>query len=311
MKYIKIGNKIEASGIMLGCMRMVDVDDAKCEKIINTAIESGITVFDHADIYGKGACEEKFGKVLTANKGIRDKMLIQSKCAIGGDYYDFSRKHILDSVEGSLRRLNTDYLDILLLHRPDTLMEADEVAEAFTRLEREGKVKNFGVSNCNPWQIELLKTAVKQEIVANQLQLLITEAGIITSGLNVNMKNADSVMLDGGILEYSRIKNITIQAWSPIQYGFFEGVFVGNRDKFPTLNDNLDKMAKKYDVSPSAIAVAWILRHPANMQVIVGTMNSQRLKDVCKGADITLSREDWYRLYCSARNCVVKKKRIK
>ena len=302
MKHIKIGNKIEASGIVLGCMRMTAVDDAQCEKIINTAIECGITMFDHADIYGKGVCEEKFGKFLTTNKGIREKILIQSKCAICGGYYDFSKKHIINSVEGSLKRLNTEYLDILLLHRPDTLMEADEVAEAFTQLEREGKVKNFGVSNCNPWQIELLKTAVKQEIVANQLQLSLTEAGMITSGMNVNMKNTDSVMHDGGILEYSRIKNITIQAWSPMQYGFCEGVFIGNRGKFPTLNYTIDETAKKYGVLPSAVATAWILRHPANMQVIIGTMNMQRVKDICKGADITLSREDWYRLYCSAGN---------
>lgn len=300
MKNIKIGNTIPASAVALGCMRMCDVDKKEIDNIINTAIDCGITHFDHADIYGGGKSEELFGEYLKDNASIRDKITIQTKCAIRPKRYDFSKKHILASVEGSLKRLNTDYLDMLLLHRPDTLMEPEEVAEAFDELYNSGKVKSFGVSNHNLYQIELLKTCVNQPILANQLQFSITESGMVTSGLNVNMKNDESIMHDGGLLEYSRIKNITIQTWSPFQYGFFKGSFIGNKVKFPKLNKKLDEYADKYGVTPTAIASAWILRHPANMQLISGSMKPQRIKEVCAGADITLTREEWYEIYLAA-----------
>lgn len=300
MKQITIGGSIPASAIALGCMRMSDTDARNIPAIMETALECGITHFDHADIYGGGKSESLFGDYLKANPSIRDNITIQTKCAIRPRQYDFSKEHIISSVEGSLKRLNTDYVDVLLLHRPDTLMEPEEVAEAFDELQSAGKVKSFGVSNHNLYQIELLKTCVKQPIVANQLQFSITESGMVTSGLNVNMKNDESVMHDGGLLEYSRIKNITIQTWSPFQYGFFKGSFIGNRVKFPKLNKKLDELAERYNATPTAIASAWILRHPANMQLISGSMKESRIREVCQGADIRLTREEWYEVYLAA-----------
>ena len=303
MKYITINNSMKASAISLGCMRMSKLDEKSVDAIMDTALENGINYFDHADIYGKGNSEVLFGKYLARHAGIRDKIFIQTKCAIHDGQYDFSKEHIIRSVEGSLSRLGVDYVDALLLHRPDTLMEPEEVAEAFDALYSSGKVRHFGVSNHNPMQIELLKTAVKQPLTINQLQLSVTEAGMITSGMNANMKNADSVMHDGSVLEYSRIKNMTIQAWSPFQYGFFKGTFIDN-EEFPELNAKLAEIAEKYGISKTGVAAAWILRHPANMQVIAGTMNPEHLREICRGADVTLTRSEWYEIYRSAGHCL-------
>lgn len=302
MKRIEIGGVIPASAVSMGCMRLTDVK-ISVDSVIGTALDCGIDFFDHADIYGGGKCEELFGDYLSSHKDIRDKITVQTKCAIRKGCYDFSKEHIISSVEKSLKRLKTDYIDVLLLHRPDTLMEPEEVAEAFNLLEREGKVRYFGVSNHNPYQIELLKTAVKQPLIVNQLQMSITESGMITSGLNVNMKNSESQMHDGGLLEYSRIKNITIQTWSPFQKGFFKGAFIGD-EEYPELNKKLCELAEKYGVTPTGIASAWILRHPARMQLISGSMNESRIKEICAGADITLTREDWYSVYLAAGYCL-------
>ena len=302
MKKIEIGN-ISASAVSLGCMRMRTLDQKSVDEIIETALENGINFFDHADIYGGGNSERFFGDYLKRNKNIRDKITIQTKCAIHDGQYDFSKEHILKSVEGSLSRLGVDYVDFLLLHRPDTLMEPEEVAEAFDILESSGKVRNFGVSNHNMMQMELLKTSVKQPLSVNQLQFSITEAGLITSGMNVNMKNAESVMHDGSFLEYSRIKNITIQTWSPFQFGFFGGSFIDN-DKFPELNEKLAQIAEKYGISKTGVATAWILRHPANMQIIAGTMTKKRLEEICKGSDVVLTRSEWYEIYRAAGHCL-------
>jgi predicted oxidoreductase len=302
MKIIDIGN-MKASAVSLGCMRMSALDEKRVDAIMDTALEGGINYFDHADIYGGGNSEKLFGEYLKRHAGVRDKIFIQTKCAIHDGQFDFSKEHIVKSVEGSLSRLGVDYVDALLLHRPDTLMEPEEVAEAFELLESSGKVRAFGVSNQNPMQIELLKTAVKQPIIANQLQFSITEAGMVTSGMNVNMKNAESVVHDTGVLEYSRIKNITIQAWSPFQYGFFEGSFIDN-EKFPTLNEKLSEIAERYGITKTGVATAWILRHPANMQLIAGTMTPARLKEICNASDITLTRAEWYEIYRSAGHCL-------
>lgn len=299
MKKIKIGGKFEASAISLGCMRMGGLDEIKVDAIMDTALANGVNFFDHADIYGKGNAEKVFGDYLRRHKNVRDQMVIQTKCAIHDGQFDFSKEHILKSVDGSLSRLGVDYIDVLLLHRPDTLMEPDEVAEAFDILEASGKVKYFGVSNQNMMQMELLKTAVKQPLIINQLQFSVTEAGMVTSGMNVNMKNAESVMHDGSFLEYSRIKNITIQAWSPFQYGFFKGNFVDN-DEFPELNSKLAEIGEKYGITKTGVAAAWILRHPANMQLIAGTMNPEHLTQICKAADVTLTRSEWYQIYRAA-----------
>ncbi|MBR6334656.1 MAG: aldo/keto reductase [Clostridia bacterium] len=299
MKRITIAGRIEASAVAVGCMRITDAKVPAAE-LISTALDLEIDFFDHADIYGGGKCEEVFGGYLAANPSLRNKITIQTKCGIRRGCYDFSKRHIISSVEGSLKRLRTDYIDILLLHRPDALMEPEEVAEAFSELERDGKVRFFGVSNHNPMQIELLKTAVSQPIIVNQLQFSIPESGLVASGLNVNMKNPESVMHDGEALEYMRIKGITMQAWSPFQGGFFEGPFVGNREKYPELNKKLDELAEKYGVTPTAVACAWILRHPAKIQLISGSVSPERLREIASGADIELSREDWYALYLAA-----------
>ncbi|ENM3594280.1 aldo/keto reductase family oxidoreductase [Listeria monocytogenes] len=302
MRRITIGNSaLTASEISLGCMRMADLSREDANKVINTALENGIDFFDHADIYGGGKSEEVFADAIDMNATIREKMILQSKCGIRQGFFDFSKEHIIASVEGSLKRLKTDYLDTLLLHRPDTLFEPEEVAAAFTELEKSGKVRHFGVSNQNPGQIELLKKYVDQELIANQLQFSIMHTGMIDTGFNVNMTIDPSLDRDGGILEYSRLNNMTIQAWSPFQYGFFEGVFLDN-DKFPELNKTIDKIAADKGVTNSAIAVAWIQRHPASFQTVVGTMNPGRIADIAKASDVTLSREEWYEIYRAAGN---------
>ncbi len=303
MKNIEIGKIFSASAVALGCMRMANLDEYRIDAIMNTALENGIDFYDHADIYGKGNCEKLFGDYLKRNPGVRDKIKIQTKCAIHDGQFDFSKEHIVKAVEGSLSRLGVDYVDALLLHRPDTLMEPEEVAEAFSYLEESGKVKHFGVSNHHLMQVELLKTAVKQPLIINQLQFSITEAGMVTSGMNVNMKNAESEMHDGFLLEYSRLKNMTIQAWSPFQFGFFKGSFIDHED-FPELNQKLGEIAEKHNITKTGVATAWILRHPANMQLIAGTMNPEHLAEICEGADVTLSRSEWYEIYRAAGHCL-------
>jgi len=302
MKKINIANgKIGVSEIGLGCMRINSLSKSEASALISTAIEEGINFFDHADIYGKGKSEEVFADALGMNPSIREKIIIQTKCGIRDGYFDFSKEHILNSVEGSLKRLNTDYIDIMLLHRPDTLMEPEEVAEAFSKLHSSGKVKYFGVCNQNPMQIELLNKYLNHKIIINQLQLSITNTGMIDSGLNVNMQIDPSIDRDGSILEYCRLKDIAVQAWSPFQYGFFEGVFLDN-DKFPELNKKINEIAATKGVTNTAIAIAWILRHPAKIQPLVGTTNQNRLVDICKASQVELTRQEWYEIYRAAGN---------
>lgn len=300
MKTMKLGkSNLEVSEIGLGCMRITGLGSkAEVRSLIDTAMDQGINFFDHADIYAGGEAEAVFGEA--AADIPREKMIIQTKCAIHpGTSYDFSKEHILKSVEGSLKRLKTDYVDVLLLHRPDTLMEPEEVAEAFETLEKQGKVRYFGVSNENAMQMELLNHYCGGRIVADQLQFSIAHCDIIDSGLNVNVHNDAGTNRDGGVLEYCRLKNITIQAWSPFQYGMFEGVFLGS-EKFPELNKLIGELAEKYQVTDNAIAVAWILRHPARIQTIVGSTNKKRVEDICKASDVRLTREEWYALYMAA-----------
>lgn len=302
MRTIKLGTStLEVPVIAVGCMRMNALGGAEAETFVRTAMELGANFFEHADIYGGGKCEEIFADAIRMNDDIREKIVLQSKCGIRKGAFDFSKEHILASVDGILKRLRTDYLDVLLLHRPDALVEPEEVAEAFDQLERSGKVRHFGVSNQKPMQIELLKKFVKQPLVANQLQLSITNATMISNGINVNMENESAVDRDGSILDYCRLHDITIQPWSPFQYGFFEGVFLGS-DKFPALNRTIDEIAARYGVSNTTIAIAWLLRHPANMQPVIGTMNPERLRDCVKASDIRLTREEWYEIYRAAGN---------
>lgn len=302
MKTITLNNtNLSIPEIGMGCMRIVELENVDAVKgWVDTALEHGINFFDHADIYGKGRCEELFGQVLTPS--LREKIILQSKCSIRpGIAFDFSKEHILNSVDGILKRLNTEYLDILLLHRPDTLMEPEEVADAFRILKESGKVRHFGVSNQTPMQMELLSKYCDEPLLINQLQLSIAHCPMINSGINANMYNDSGINRDGGVLEYCRLKDITIQAWSPFQYGMFEGIFLGN-EKFAELNKVIDNLAEKYNVTNSAIAVAWILRHPAGIQTIVGTTNKDRIAQISKASEIHLTREEWYALYMAAGN---------
>lgn len=302
MKTIFLGNSdIKASSISLGCMRLTELEPTQISNYIDQSTEMGINFFDHADIYGQGACERQFGEGLKKSSAKREDIYIQSKCGICKGYFDFSKDHIIQSVEKSLSRLQTDYLDILALHRPDTLMEPEEVAEAFFQLEKAGKVRQFGVSNQKPMQIELLQQSISQKIIVNQLQFSVKHTGMIDQGIHVNMADKASVDHDGSVLDYSRLKNITIQAWSPFQYGFFEGVFLDN-SKFPELNETIHLLALEYGVSNSAIATAWILRHPANIQVLVGSTSIERIKDIVQAVDIELTRPQWYEIYRAAGN---------
>ncbi len=302
MKQLTIGtSSLKASEISLGCMRMAGMEHKPTDALIRTSMDAGINFYDHADIYGGGKSEEVFAASI-ARLGIeRDQLILQSKCGIRKGFFDFSKQHILSSVDAILTRLNTDYLDILLLHRPDTLVEPEEVAEAFTLLHDTGKVRTFGVSNHNPSQIQLLQNSLPYKLQVNQLQFSITNTGMLDHGLNVNMEIELSNDRDGSVLDYCRLNKITVQPWSPFQYGFFKGAYIGNPE-FPELNACLEKMAEKYGVSVSAIAIAWILRHPARMQPIVGTTRVDRILEISAASDVEMSRPDWYELYRSAGN---------
>ena len=300
MQYFKLG-KNYVSRVIQGCMRIGGKSDKEIDEIVNTAYENGINFFDHADIYGRGVCEENFGKYLNRNPSFREKIFIQTKCGIKpGISFDFSYDHIITSVENSLKRLNTDHIDYLLLHRPDTLMEPEEVAQAFEKLLNNGKVMHFGVSNQHPMQMELLKKYLGDiPLVANQLQISVANCPMIDFGFNVNMTNDFSSSRDNGILEYCRLKDITIQPWSPFQYGFMEGTFINN-DLFKDLNIKLEEIGAKYGITPTGLAIAWLLRHPAKMQPVIGTTTPARIKEVCHASDVIITHDEWYDIYKSA-----------
>ncbi len=294
-------SKLEVPVIAVGCMRINGLEPAEAERFVKGAVDVGATFFDHADVYGDGRCEEIFADAIGMSPAVREQITLQSKVGIRPGAFDFSKEHILSSVDGILQRLRTDHLDVLLLHRPDALVEPEEVAEAFDQLESSGKVRHFGVSNQNPMQMDLLRRSVRQPLVANQLQLSITNATMITAGVQVNMLGDASVDRDGSVLDYCRLHDITIQPWSPFQYGFFEGVFIGS-DKYPELNKALDEVGAKYDVSATTMAIAWLLRHPARMQPVTGTMNLDRLTQCAAAGDVHITREEWYQIYLAAGN---------
>lgn len=304
MKKINLGvSDLEVPNIAVGFWRLNRKTDLKtAEEFIKTALENGANFFDHADIYGGGEAEKIFSEAIGMNDTLREKMFIQTKCGIvPGVSFDFSKKHILDSVDGSLKRLNTDYIDVLLLHRPDTLFEPEEVCEAFDILKSNGKVRNFGVSNENIWQMEYLRCNLNVPLVANQMQLSIAHCPMIKAGLNVNMYNESSVDRGAGIIEYCRMNKITMQAWSPFQHGFAAGTFIDNPD-YAELNKKLDEIAEKYAVSKTTIVMAWLLSHPAKIQPITGTLKKERLVECLKASEIQLTREEWYAIYMSAGN---------
>ena len=310
MRQIKIGNtNFSASAIAFGIMRMNKLSVDEAVKALETAHNTGINFIDSSDIYGHGKSEEIFGEALEKSSLNRDDFYIQSKTGIFEDEsqnykttrYDFSKEHIIKSVDGILSRMKIDYLDSLLLHRPDALMDPAEIAAAFDELQKDGKVRHFGVSNFNPMQVELLQAGLSQKLLINQLQLSVMHTGPIDFNIHTNMTDARSIDHDRGVLDYSRLHNMTVQAWSPFQYGQIEGNFIGN-PKFPEVNDALQKLADKKGVSKNAIAAAWILRHPAIGQVIIGTMTPEHIVDSAKGADISLTAQEWYDIYLAAGN---------
>lgn len=302
MKQIKLGStNVLVPEIIVGCMRHNTLTPKEMNHYIHTALENGINFFDHADIYGQGQSEEVFGQALKNDPGIkRSELFIQTKCGIKpGQMYDLSKKHIIKSVEESLKRLQTDYLDALLLHRPDALVDPSEVAEAFDELHASGKVKFFGVSNHKPMQIELLQAHLSDKLLINQLQFSLPVSNMVANGMEVNMTGECAIDYDGSVLDYSRLKQMTIQAWSPFQMPDWQGVFI-DAPQYLELNNVLAKIATKYQVSKTTIATAWILRHPAKMQVIAGTTKETRLKEICAASDIMLTKEEWYELYLAA-----------
>ena len=301
MKTITLGkSSLIVPQVAVGCMRIGGMDKKSAETFVKTALDLGANFFDHADIYGGGSCERVFAEAVGMSSSVRENLIIQSKCGIvPGKMFDFSKEHIISSTEKILQRLNTEYLDVLLLHRPDALAEPEEVAEAFDALQSSGKVRNFGMSNQDSSTLELFQRSIKQPLLVNQVQFSITNASLITQGMNMNTYADIGTDRDNGTLNYCRLNNITVQPWSPFQYGFFEGVFIGN-EKFPALNAKLDEIAAKYALSNTTIALAWILRHPAKMQPVTGTTNVSRLADCVKATEIVLSREEWYEIYLAA-----------
>lgn len=303
MKNARIKDQ-NVSNIAQGCMRLDVLSVQEVEALIRSDLALGINFFDHADIYGGGTCESLFGEVLKKDPTLREQMIIQTKCGIHRsetNHFDFSKEYIIACVDKSLERLQCGYLDYLLLHRPDTLVEPEEVDAAFEELYASGKVRHFGVSNHNPLQIELLQKDVKRPIEINQMQFSIMHTPMIDAGFNVNTFDARAIDRDNMTLEYCRIHDITIQCWSPFQFGMFEGVFLDN-PKFPEVNKRVNELAKHYNVTNSTIAVAWILRHPAHMQVVLGSTNLSRIKDICEVENFSLTREEWYSIYIAAGN---------
>lgn len=292
---------IKQEKIILGCMRLASKSHKEAVEVLKAALDAGVKVFDHADIYGgQGKSEIVFAKAFKELAIKREDIILQSKISIRQDVgiYDLSYDYIMSAVEGILSRLETTYLDVLLLHRPDALMDPKEVARAFTDLHESGKVRAFGVSNFNNHQIDLIKHFSNLPIEFNQVQFSLLHSIIVDEGINVNLDNKDAQIRANGILEYSMINDIKLQAWSPFQHGFIEGPFIDNPE-FPELNAALDSVSKKYGVSKTTIAAAWILRHPANIQIVSGSMTPSRIREIAKAKDVDLSNIDWYTLYKS------------
>lgn len=300
MKQMKLGTgELEAPVIGLGCLRMIELEEEQIPAYLDRCMELGINFFDNADIYYDGECERRLGNAVKEAGIAREDILIQSKCGIiPGRLYDLSYDYIIKAVDSSLERLQTAYLDVLLLHRPDALVEPEEVAQAFDELYAAGKVRHFGVSNHKPAQIELLRKYCRQEIQANQLQLSVAFANVISNGIEFNMMSTGAVDRTSDVLDYCRLNSITIQAWSPFQGP--RGQFVDNNDAYPDLNWALGEISAKYGVTKNTIAAAWILRHPAKIQLLTGTMNPGHLSEIAKAAEVTLTRDEWYRLYTAA-----------
>lgn len=307
MKTILLGqNKIPVPAIIQGTMRFDRLTTNEVAAMFHNDLENGTNFVDTANCYGKpeGLVESIIGKTFAENPGLRDKLVLQSKGGItfypdGRPYHNYSKEHLLKTLDASLSRLQTDHLDYFLLHRVDALFHPEEVAEAFDIMKREGKVLHFGVSNDVPYGIELLQKYCSVPIEVNQMQFSIAHADMCVQPIATNNHDFYAVDRDCGVLNYCRLKDITIQAWSPFQYGFIDGVFIDN-PKYQEVNDAMQKVADKYGVNKTTIAIAWILRHPADMQVVCGTTRIERFNDCCKACDIELTYEDWYNIYLAA-----------
>lgn len=311
--------EISSSRLILGCMGLggswdqnplTKEDRITAEKAVEAALSSGITMFDHADIYKMGKAEAVFGEILREKPELRENIILQSKCGIRfkennlPQRYDFSKEHILQSVDGILKRLNTEYLDILLLHRPDPLMEPEEVAEAFDKLKTTGKVRNFGVSNMSSSQIKLLQTYCSDPIIVNQLELSLKRIDWLEQGVLVNQKSGNEVNFADGIIEHCRLNDIQIQAWAPLSYGMYSGREIENStDSDLKTIELVQNMAREKDTSTEAIVLGWLMRHPSYIQPVIGTSNPQRIKN-CQDAIYqaeNMTREEWYTLYTASR----------
>lgn len=307
MRYIEFGEqKAKASEVMIGLMRIKEMNVPEVTELIETALDEGINALDIADVYGRGTCESILGEVFAANPGLRDRVFLQSKVGIrkepdGFTWYDFSKEHIIEAVDAGLARMGVDHVDSMLLHRPDVLMEPDEVGEALETLKDQGKVLDWGVSNLNPAMLGRLERRVPVKLATNQMQLSCAFTPAFNGAFNVNMENDAAIMRDGGIFEYCEDRDMVIQAWSTMQYGYFEGVFLGS-PKYPELNAKLEELAEKYGVTPMAVALAWVLRYPAKMQAVIGTTKASRVREAARACDLELTRKEWYEIYCSAGN---------
>lgn len=282
--------------IVSGMMRIAQKSDAEIRDLYTAARSAGVTAFDHAGIYGGGhECERRYAQALALSPTERSEITLQTKTGISLEpaMYNHSYEHIVREVEESLRALRTEYLDVLLLHRPDALVEPEEVARAFDELEASGKVRAFGVSNHSPAQIELLKTTVRQPLTVNQVQFSLAHADLVAEGMTANAAGPALT----GVVDHARLTGMTLQAWSPLT-GSRGSVL--NAQAYPELNAELERLASEYGVSPAAIAVSWITRHPAGFQVVLGSTNPSRFTAAAAGADICLTREHWYRLYRAA-----------
>jgi len=310
---------LKGSRLILGCMglggswdtqyTLTKADEAQARAFLDTGLELGANFYDHANIYTKGRAEEVFGRILKERPGLRDQLVLQSKVGIrwanepegSPQRFDFSRGHILSATEAILKRLGTDHLDILLLHRPDALWQPEEIAEAFAVLKGQGKVRYFGVSNQNRFQMEYLQSVLPDPLVANQLQMSLLHHGFVENGISVNQ--ASPRYPDGweGTMEYARMHRVVLQAWSPLDRGLLTGDLKDQPENVVGAAALVKKLAADHGTTPEAIQLAWLLKHPAGIQPVLGTSKPERLRACAKALDVTLSREEWYSLFAAAR----------
>ncbi|WP_226665495.1 aldo/keto reductase [Metabacillus litoralis] len=311
--------EITDSRIILGCMGfgggwnadpITNEHIIQAEKAIDAAQSAGITMFDHADIYTMGKAEKVFGEIVKTRPSLRENVVIQSKCGIrfqdelGPQRYDFSKKHILTSVDGILDRLHTDYIDILLLHRPDPLIEPEVVAEAFEELKASGKVRHFGVSNMTAAQMKFLDVYSPEQMIVNQLEMSLKRNDFVEQGILVNQKAGNEMNFADGILEHCRLENVQIQAWSPLANGMYTGRKVENLSEADIKTIELVKqMADEKNTTKEAIVLGWLMRHPAIIQPVIGTTNPERINNCGEAVQISkeMTREEWYSLFTTAR----------